>query len=106
VNALRLKHLAGAADYSRFSAWAISVSIAIENPHYNVISPVVINIIAALVGLTITDLQRRPNVGVVQKTDITRVDTRRRDRNRRGITVRTLTRPDQATLDDPRRGVD
>ncbi|KAH9972946.1 hypothetical protein BGW80DRAFT_1252306 [Lactifluus volemus] len=84
------------------------VSIAIENPHYNATSPVVINTIAALVGLSITDLQRPPSVGVAaaQKTDITRAGTRRRHRSRRGITVHTLTRPDQATLDDPRGGVD
>ena len=65
----------------------------------------VINTTAALVGLSITDLLRPPSVGVaaMQKTDITRVGTRRRDRSRRGITVRTHTRPDQATLDD---GVD
>jgi hypothetical protein len=106
VNALRLKHLAG--DHSRFSAWANLVSIAIENPHYNATSPVVINTIAALVGLSITDLQRPPSVGVAaaQKTDITRAGTRRRHRSRRGITVHTLTSLDQATLDDPRGGVD
>jgi hypothetical protein len=107
ASAHRQGPLAAVADHSLFSALAASVAIATQYLRSVSTSPAVLNIIAALVNLSRTGVRHPSSVGAaVVQTDIIKSGTRRRDRSRLDITVRTPIEAGQALRDDPQRSVD
>jgi hypothetical protein len=86
---------------------AASVAIVTQILRRDATSPVGLNIIAALVSLSLAGAQPPHSVGVAVPTrNIIKAATRMRDRSLCGIAVRAPTKVGQGARDDPRGGVD